>query len=239
MDPGHGGEEKGAIGHYYKGKGAEKKKVIVYEKDLTLRLAKKLKRQLEKKFKVYLTRSVDRTVGLQNRAKMAEMLKADYFISIHFNSNIRREVRGFETYYLNHHKNAVVKKIENTENNGFGPGNTMVNQILIDLVIERTQPQSRKMAQIVHRSLEKTMGRKFRMVNRGVKPGLFYVLALTKRPAILLEGGFLSNEKELKELLTNRFQTQYAKGVAKGLEQYILETRKKRVYKTETNYAIK
>ena len=59
------------------------------------------------------------------------------------------------------------------------------------------------------------------MKDRGVKPGLFYVLALTKRPAILLEVGFLSNSKELAKMLKDDLQDSYALAVADGIQDYL------------------
>jgi N-acetylmuramoyl-L-alanine amidase len=63
--------------------------------------------------------------------------------------------------------------------------------------------------------------KEFGMVNRGVKAALFYVLALSKRPSVLLEVGFLSNEKELKRLNSDEFQDAYSSAVAAGIETYL------------------
>ena len=90
IDPGHGGKELGAVSNIKlrnsKGKTYSKK---IFEKDLTLVLAKKIKERIDKKFSTYLTRSFDRTVTLEQRAALADTVKADLFISIHFNSKFK------------------------------------------------------------------------------------------------------------------------------------------------------
>jgi N-acetylmuramoyl-L-alanine amidase len=192
VDPGHGGEDHGAETSHKKGK----KWVKVFEKDLALSLSKKIHYYLKKKnLNAYLTRSLDRTLTLQERADLAEKIKADYFISVHINASESKEPRGFETYYLDNHKDDVVKKIEQAENRNLKGADLIIENILMDLVIDRTTKRSRKLAESIHREIGKKMARKYGLKDRGIRPGLFYVLALTKRPGILLEVGFISNEK--------------------------------------------
>ena len=93
IDPGHGGEEIGAVGFL-----DSKKKNKIYEKDLSLRLAKKIRDELSKSTSAYLTRSLDRTVTLQERADLADLIKADLLLSIHFNSSTNSKSHGFELY---------------------------------------------------------------------------------------------------------------------------------------------
>ena len=88
-------------------------------------------------------------------------------------------------------------------------------------MIQRTVTSSKGLASSIHSNIQKKVGSKYRMKDRGVKPGLFYVLALTKRPAILLEVGFLSNSSELKKMLRNDLQDNYARAVALGIEDYL------------------
>lgn len=224
IDPGHGGEDKGAVARYYYQK---KKWKLINEKDIALSLAKKIHEELEKKkFKSYLTRSLDRTVSLADRAEIAEKIKADLFISVHINASTGTEPRGFETYYLDNHNDSAIRKVEEVENKDLTGKELTVNKILTDLVIERTVTSSKGLATKIHQNIQTVVGSKYKLIDRGVKPGLFYVLALTKRPAILLEVGFLSNSKELKRILDPKFQSQYAKAVALGIASYI-KTQKK------------
>ena len=224
IDPGHGGEDNGAVGSYYKSK---KKREVVKEKDISLSLAKKIHEELQKKnFSSYLTRSVDRTVSLAERAEMAEKIEADLFISVHINSSEKSGPRGFETYYLDNHDDSAVKKVEAVENKDLTGEELIINKILTDLVIQRTVTSSKGLATSIHSEIDKSIARKFKMKDRGVRPGLFYVLALTKRPAILLEVGFLSNPRELKKMLRADLQTTYAKAVANGIEEYLKKQNK-------------
>ena len=217
LDPGHGGEETGA-----KTKGVKS----VYEKDIALDISRKVHRHLKKMgHRVWLTRSIDRTVTLQERAELAEKLAPDIYISVHVNSSTNPGARGFETYYLDNHNNAAVKKLEKSENVGPAGGDLLTNQILRDLLIERTVDTSRPLAASIHREIRRSVGKTFGISDRGVRPGLFYILALAKRPAVLLEVGFLSNSKELKKILNPHFQEKYALAVARGVERYIKRRR--------------
>jgi N-acetylmuramoyl-L-alanine amidase len=221
LDPGHGGSELGAMGKVWKKKGKTKKLVNVYEKDLALALAKKIKKILDKKYSVYLTRSFDRTVALNDRAQLAEKIKADLFVSIHFNSSNENQSNGFETYYLDNHQDVAIKKVEDVENKYLDGAEKIVNQILIDLVIQKTVPSSKKLARKIHSKVNKYIGKRYKMKDRGVKPGLFYVLALSKRPGVLIEAGFVSNPQELKIVRTHRFLNYYARAIADGIHDYL------------------
>jgi len=215
IDPGHGGEESGAIGHL-----DPKKKKKVYEKDLSLRLARKIRDELSKSTSVYLTRSMDRTVSLQERADMADLVKADLFLSIHFNSSTDSKSHGFELFYLDNNSNAATAKVEKTENLNLEGGELVVNQILVDLVVQQTVSHSKELAKSVHGKI-KPLIKKYRIPDRGIKPGLFYVLALSKRPGLLIEGGFMSNVDELKKINEEKYLDQLAKQISLGVVEYI------------------
>lgn len=221
IDPGHGGEELGAITRVWVKTKKMKKTQNIYEKDLALKLARKVKARLEKKYTTYLTRSVDRTVTLNERANMAETVKADLFISIHFNSSTNSKSKGFETYYLDNHADKAIKKIENIENKYLIGAEKTINQILIDLVIQKTVPTSKKLANSIHNELKENISKKFKMKDRGIKPGLFYVLALSKRPGVLIEAGFMSNKKELEKIKSSKFLNTYAKSISDGVISYL------------------
>lgn len=222
IDPGHGGDESGAVGHF-----DSKKSRKLFEKDLSLRLAKKIKAELSKTTTTYLTRSLDRTVGLQERADLADMLKADLFLSIHFNSSPNPKSHGFELYYLDNNSNVANQKVEKSENYNLKGEELIVNQILIDLVVQQTVSHSKRLAASVH-SKSKPVLKSHKITDRGVKPGLFYVLALSKRPGILVEGGFVSNPAELKKMNEEKYLSDLAKAIAAGVEEYFREEVKAR-----------
>lgn len=215
IDPGHGGEEAGAVGHL-----DAKKRRKVYEKDLALRLSKKIKDQLSKSTSAYLTRSLDRTVTLQERADLADLVKADLFLSIHFNSSPNSQSHGFELYYLDNNSNVAANKVERAENLNLQGEELIVNQILVDLVVQQTVTHSKQLAGAVHEHVRPVIKR-HKIDDRGIKPGLFYVLALSKRPGLLVEVGFVSNPKELKKVQEEKFLDDMARGISSGVLAFI------------------
>ncbi len=158
-------------------------------------------------------------ISLEQRAKLAEDLKVDLVLSLHFNSSEHKVARGFETYYLDNHDDVAVKKLENSENLGFSE-DSLVNKILIDLAIKLTSTKSKELAKLTHQNIAKKIKRKYKIRDRGFKPGNFYVLALSKRPGLLLEAGFMSNKKELSKINNQRFFNDYADGILSGLKQF-------------------
>lgn len=218
IDPGHGGEEDGAVAVTQN----ETPPRIIKEKDIALEISKRIHELLKNKnYSVYLTRSIDRTVTLPERAAIAEKTKADLFISVHINSSPESGAVGFETYYLDNHDDVAIKKVEKTENIQNSGESLVVQQILVDLVVDQTVSTSKPLAASIHSQLKATVGKKYKIPSRGVKPGLFYVLALSKRPGVLLEVGFISTYKERVRMMNPVFQDQYAKAVVVGIENYI------------------
>jgi N-acetylmuramoyl-L-alanine amidase len=148
-------------------------------------------------------------------------MKADLFVSIHINSSKNKRAHGMEIYYLDNHKDKAVSMVEDLENfsdkkHKLDP----IQHILTDLVIEKTVETSKKLSKSVHKELVK-VANKYKLKDRGIKAGLFYVLVLAKRPGLLIEVGFISNAKELRLMLTPSFQNRYAKAVARGISSYI------------------
>jgi N-acetylmuramoyl-L-alanine amidase len=214
IDPGHGGEDLGA----WK-KGHDSK--IVYEKDLALDLAKRIQKNLKKRHTVYLSRSYDTQVGLDERAAKAEKVKADLVISVHINSSRNSSSRGIETYYLGNSQDEAVKKVESEENKKMVGISSIIQQILADLIVAKTVPKSRALASKVHETIMLKMKKKYKIKDRGIKPAIFYILALSKRPGILLEVGFMSNKNELKLLNSESFKRDYSMAVADGVDEYL------------------
>lgn len=225
IDPGHGGEELGATVTIP----FEKTKTTLQEKDLALTLGKKIKKILSKDHSTYLTRSIDRTLSLQDRADVADKIKADLFVSLHFNSNPSGKYEGFEVYYLNNHKDQAVKKVEGVENEGLKGEALVVNQILIDLIIDKTSTDSKRLAFNIHKQIRRTVKNHYKLRDRGVKPGLFYVLALSKRPAALVEVGFLSNMAEAQKIKDDKFLDDYAVAISEGIKNYLKTVKKKKL----------
>lgn len=225
IDPGHGGDEDGATAMTQ----GQDPPVQVKEKDIALIFAKKIHEKLQARgHSVYLTRSIDRTVTLPERAAIAEKTKADLFISVHINSSSENGAIGFETYYLDNHDNVAIKKVEKTENIQSTGDNVVVQQILVDLVIEQTVSTSKPLAASIHSEIKGAVGRKYGLPSRGIKPGLFYVLALSKRPGVLLEIGFISTMKDRIRMMNPKFQEEYSSAVVRGIEKFLANRKKKK-----------
>lgn len=222
LDPGHGGEDLGAKTTFWHNHKKEKKLKVYFEKDVVMSFGKKLEAELKKRgHQVFMTRTFDRTVALENRSKMADKVNADIFISIHANASSSKRSRGVETFYLDNHTDKAVRRIEKLENISSKGKEAIVDKIIIDLAVQKTAPLSKKLAHSIHKKLEKGVIKKNKLRNRGIKPGLFYVLALSMRPAVLLEVGFLTNQKEGKLIMSDKFQKQYAHDVADGIDAYV------------------
>ena len=219
IDPGHGGEDCGAKAKLWK----NKKLSILCEKDIALDLAKRIKKHIEanSQHNAYLTRLIDKSVSLHKRSELADTIKADIFISIHLNAARNKSSQGFETFYLDNHDDVAIKKIEDVENTGSSIEKAIINQILASLVVERVAPSSKELGNYVHNEITKNIKKRFKMRDRGLKPGLFYVLALSKRPSILLEAAFLTNAREARLAKNKNFQDIYAQSVAKGVIEYL------------------
>ena len=225
IDPGHGGEDLGAQ-VTYQAKGKQSTKATLLEKDITLAISKILHQQLKQRgHQVYLTRSHDRTISLSSRSEMATKVKADIFISIHANSSPQATSRGVETFYLDNHKNKAMEKIERMENSALLKVDQSVRPIILDLMVSRAAPQSKELASKIHHALIRGAIKKYHLKDRGIRPGLFYVLALAQRPSVLLEVGFLSNSQERTTIVKQRFQQDYARGVVTGIENWLQTTR--------------
>lgn len=212
IDPGHGGNDAGAIagleGH------------VLKEKDIALKIAKRVQRKLFEEYNIYLTRSSDQYRSLKQRAHLAETVKADLFISIHLNSSEGNDFQGFETYYLDNRDNKALSKLEQDENQTSKWDE--VNQIVMDIVINKTVDSSKAFSLKIHEAIAKEL-KPLKMRDRGVKAGLFYVLAFSKRPGVLLEAGFISNPEDATKLIASDFHEKYADGIVQGIRAYFLD----------------
>ena len=190
IDPGHGGNDRGASGLRYN------------EKSLTLQVALRLQRILSRMgYRVLLTRVNDRRLELSDRARAANSAKVDLYISIHMNAAANRTVSGIETFCLTP-PGAPSSGGEKVFYNNY-PGNSALNN-------------SMSLAWNVQGQLL----RYTRAPDRGVKRARFVVLRETRCPAILIECGFISNRQEELKLGSAEYQEQLAAGIAMGIYNY-------------------
>jgi N-acetylmuramoyl-L-alanine amidase len=212
IDPGHGGKDPGC----YRGK--------IREKDIVLRLARRLASKIKKEIgcEVFLTRNGDVFLPLERRTAIANMKKADLFISLHVNAHRNRGVRGIETYFLNMatDKNAVM--LAARENATSEKNISDLQKILNDLMLNTKIHESSRLAHLVEKGLVSDLNGRFKHVKSlGVKQAPFYVLIGAQMPAILVETGFLTNAAERRRLVTGAYQEEVAQGICNGIKGYI------------------
>jgi N-acetylmuramoyl-L-alanine amidase len=217
IDPGHGGADPGAPG-YFKN---------VWEKDIVLKLAKKLAATLRDRLQctVLLTRSSDIKLTLEERTAIANTQRADLFISLHCNAARNRKLKGIETYILNLATDDQAIAVAARENATSEKNISDLEYILSDLMKHAKIEESTRLANVVHSSFVTGMKAKYSSINDlGVKQAPFYVLLGARMPSILIETSFISNKVECKRLLTDAYQTQICKSITDGVEKYINAT---------------
>ncbi len=208
IDAGHGGKDPGAIG--YRG---------LKEKTATLGIAKYLSRLLKKdnRLKVFMTRTEDVFVPLEDRTRFANENRGKLFISIHCNAVKQRRVSGFETYFLSPARTEKAMKVAAKENAAIKyESNTNSykrltddNFIVLTMVQDNFAKESEKWASIVQNEIDIFSN----TPNRGVDQAGFYVLIGASMPSILVEAGFISNPKEEKLLKSKSYQKKIAKAI--------------------------
>ncbi|WP_163783526.1 N-acetylmuramoyl-L-alanine amidase [Myxococcus vastator] len=217
IDPGHGGHDTGAIGK----KGTR-------EKDVALAISLKLAEELRAKgLEVVLTRDDDRFIRLEDRARYANAEHGDLFISVHCNAAEKRTLRGIETYTLNTSADRYSIRLAARENASSEKGISDLQFILADLATKANTEESSRLANHVQRSLVGDLSRKYKGIrDLGHKEALFYVLLGVKMPAILVETSFLSNPDEEARLKSVVYQTEVAKAIAQGVEEFLGDRRR-------------
>ena len=213
IDPGHGGKDPGC-----NARGA------VREKDIVLSMAKILARKIKANIKceVYLTRTRDVFLPLERRTAIANMKKADLFISLHINAHKSRKIRGLETYFLNmatdEHSVVVAARENATSEKNISDLQKILNELMLNTKIY----ESSRLAHAVQQGMVSQLEKKYaRVRSLGVKQAPFYVLVGAEMPSILIETGFLTNQMEKKRLLSKTYQEKLAVGITAGIRAYI------------------
>ena len=194
LDAGHGGQDRGA------------NSTTGFEKDYTLSVIKYLKRSLEAKgFQVLMTRDTDVYVPLDGRAERVNEAKDAIFVSVHFNSsNDGGRANGFEVFAMTPHGAASTgDHVPGLEQYMNLPGNDFDNASLA-------------LATCVHHSLLGHIPQN----DRGVKRARFVVLKDTHAPAVLVEGGFLTNMAESSQINDLAWRQKLADSIADGVQSY-------------------
>jgi len=219
IDAGHGGHDPGAIGPSG-----------LKEKDVNLRIAKALKAKLDKdgkKFgitKVYLTRSTDKFIPLEERTGIAKKLGADLFISIHCNAARNKQAYGIETYILSITNDKHSLAVAARENASTSISRSDMDKVLKQYLLGAKIQESQRFAGHVQSSVVKNVSAKYPPVkNKGVKKAPFIVLIGADIPSILVETSFITNPRDEKRLKSNEYINKIADGIFVGVQRFSTE----------------
>jgi len=216
IDAGHGGEDPGAVG----AKGTR-------EKDVTLRIARKLARLVKKErgMRPVLIRNGDYFLRLRKRIDLARKHKADLFVSIHADAFRDRRVRGSSVYTLPHRgaSSEAAKWLADRENRAdliagieLNENDTLLATVLLDMTQNATLEHSNLAANKVLANLQKVGA-----VHKGrVQKAGFVVLKAPDIPSMLIETAFISNPQEEKRLRSDKHQTKLAGAILAGIKSY-------------------
>jgi N-acetylmuramoyl-L-alanine amidase len=198
IDPGHGGADHGTHGR------------ASFEKTMTLDVAKRVERDLAGSgLRVIMTRTTDETVPLDDRVELARTKGADVYVSIHFNSGGSAE--GIETYCTSPAGMSSTANFSGSGDDrdaGGGDHSAVTNN--------RYDSQNVWLAHCVQKSALRATG----ALDRGVRRARFWVLRYASCPAILIEGGFLTNPSEEQRILRPEYRETLAKAIADGIMTY-------------------
>src|SRR5437870_2233957 len=194
LDPGHGGHDKGAVCRYGN------------EKDFALDVARKLRPLLQAKgLRVIMTREGDYFVPLEVRAQIANAARNPIFVSIHFNATDRDpDATGFEIFSF------TPRGAPSTSDDSVAPSSLSVQ------AGTQVDAQSVALSACIYHSMIGHIPE----FDRGIKRARFAVLRLTKVPAVLIEGGFLTERGESKLISNKDWRAQLAGAIGVGIESY-------------------
>jgi len=220
LDPGHGGEDPGAIGR----NGTR-------EKDIVLAIARRLKRMIDSTpgMKAYMTRDGDYFVPLHVRVQKARRVKADLFISIHADAWVKPTARGSSVYALSQNgaTSTMARIMAKRENDAdliggvnLGTHNAQVAKVLLDL---STAAQINDSIRVGSKVLSE-IGKINRLHKRQVERAGFAVLKAPDIPSILVETAFISNPTEERLLRSGKYQDQVARAMLSGIQNYFRDS---------------
>lgn len=192
IDAGHGGNDSGKIGDG------------VAEKDLTLDVARRTERILaSQQVKTLLTRSDDQYVSLAARADIANRCESAVFVSIHFD-DAQPAATGVETYYAAQQITEV----------------PVLAAWLPFLQSARSAPAANVKSQSLAAFVQEAIVGRTHVANRGTRAEQFYVVANVRHPAVLVEGGFLSNREDRARITLEEYREQLATAIAEGVMRF-------------------
>ncbi len=215
IDPGHGGDDPGAI------------RGDLLEKDICLDIGREVARQLRKLpgYRVVLTRDRDRFLALGKRVEIAQREKGDVFVSVHCNTHPKPAVSGTEVYFvsLQGATDREARELADKENAaglvGLPPGEVhadLVVDILMDLKMTRVLQDSGRLAAALLAATDRTGV----VAGRRVKQAGFQVLKTLAMPSALVEVAYLSNPDDARLLADPEGRRQLAGAIVAGIDEW-------------------
>lgn len=216
LDPGHGGEDPGAIGA-----------AGSFEKHVTLSIARRLKRQIDAQpdMRAVLTRDGDYFVPLGERVRRARRVQADLFVSIHADAFVRPEARGSSVFVLSERgaSSSAARWLAQKENDADLVGGVNlahqeghIARTLLDLSQTATINDSLKLG----RAMLDEIGDINRLHKPQVEQAGFAVLKAPDIPSVLVETAFISNPEEERRLNDEAYQEKMAQALLRGISRY-------------------
>jgi len=216
LDPGHGGEDPGAVG-----------KRGTLEKDVVLEISKLLKLQLENyEIKVFLTRDADYFIPLKNRVKKARRVKADLFVSIHADAWIEPDARGSSVYILSDGgaSSTSAQWLAKKENLSDLIGGVQLNNqgfSVAKTLLDMSTRAQIKDSSVLGRSVLSKLANVNILHKKDIERAGFAVLKAPDIPSILIETAFISNPNEEIRLQNHSYQKKLASAIASGIFNYL------------------
>jgi len=227
IDPGHGGKDPGAVWPIYSSHPR------IMEKHITLAIALKVEKHLSRyeNIKVVLTRRRDVYVPLLKRAEIAAKACADAFVSIHADSLPSYPQWGGVTVFkasprLFAQAHMLAQKVAKKVRICNDVMCWSISPLLLNMATIVTFAESRKLAESIVKSLKAHVNEELVKGIRDMRRNIL-VLKTPGRPAVLIETGFITNPLDRKRLVTEEYQEEIAKGIAKGIVNYFFSSWRK------------
>lgn len=219
IDPGHGGKDPGAVG-----------KQGTLEKDITLDIARKLKKRLKKyrRYEILMTRETDTHLSLEDRIDFANSRQADIYISIHVNYIPNKPANIIETYYFGPNTDRNTLMLVEKENRGAQYTLSDFREIIKKIGHTVKIQESNLLAQCIQKSLYENIKKHSENIEDwGVRTAPFVVLLGVDIPSVLSEVTCLSNALEEEKLIRESYREEIARYLEQGVVLYLNQKNKK------------
>lgn len=231
IDPGHGGKDPGASGTIK----VDGKQVKVQEKDVVLNIGNLLCSKLKSNYpdkQILMTRSTDKFLQLNERTEIANNVKlgpneAIIYVSIHANASLDKKSSGYEVWYLSPGYRRTVLDKNSTEED------KSLFSILNSMMEEEYTTESILIAKFIMDGLEAQIGKDSKA--RGIKAEEWFVVRNSKMPSVLIEVGFVTNEKEAANLNSKAYLQRTAAGIYNGISAFVTHFERSRGFTTKND----